>query len=158
MAHDIEDSIVIQAPPELVWRWAAGDPERERQWRNLDGKGVQTLERLDDGELGVGSEFRGTVKVGPGKPQAYVNEITELEVNRRIAWRTIDADGSLGGVGSYELTPMGDSTRFDIRLDYPVRRFTGHLLRPIVKIVGRRFIRRSLQKLKASVEQEAAPA
>lgn len=156
MAHDIEDSVVISASVDEVWRWTVEDVDLERSWRNLDGSGVQTLRQLDDGPVQVGSRFRGTVKVGPGKPQAYVNEVTELEERRRVSWRTVEADGPLLGAGAYELTPVDGGTRFDVELDYPPRTWVGRLQRPIVRLVGARFIGRALQKLKQSIESKSA--
>ncbi|MDX1659347.1 MAG: SRPBCC family protein [Nitriliruptorales bacterium] len=158
MSFDIEDEIVIDRPPEDVWRWTVEDPEREQQWRNLDGTGVQELQRLDDGPVTVGSRFWGTVKVGPGNPQAYTNEVTELEEHRRISWETIEAEGALGGRGTYELTPLDDGrrTRFVIRLDYPPRTFLGRLQRPIVRLAGRPMIAKMIAKLKRLVESDTA--
>ena len=131
------------------------DPSREQRWRNLDGSGVQELERLgDDGDVRVGSRFRGTVKVGPGAPQAYENEVTELEHQRRISWETVEAEGALGGYGTYELEPVDGGTRFHIRLAYPPRTWLGHLQRPLVRLLGRRMIARMIEKLKRLVEEE----
>ena len=157
MGHDIEDEIVIDRPARDVWRWTVEDPERERQWRNLDGTGVQELERLDDGPVEVGSRFRGTVKVGPGAPQAYTNVVTELEEHRLVAWETTEAEGALGGRGSYRLAPLdgGDRTRFSIELDYPPQSFLGTLQRPVVRLLGRPMIARMIAKLKRLVEAEA---
>lgn len=157
MRYDIEDEIVIDRPPEEVWRWTVADPERERRWRNLDGTGVQELQRLDSGPVAVGSRFRGTVKVGPGKPEAYVNEITECREHRLVSWETVEADGALGGRGNYRLTPLdgGERTRFTIQLDYPPQNFLGRLQRPVVRLLGRPMISRMIAKLKRLVESDA---
>lgn len=159
MSHEIEDSVVIEAAPETLWRWTVEDVELERSWRNINGTGVQTLERLDgEGPVEVGSRFRGTVKIGPGKPQAYVNEVTELEPGRRIAWKTVEAEGPLLGHGSYEMTPVEGGTRFDIGLDYPPRTWVGRLQRPAVLLVGGRIAPRLLARLKELVESERPAA
>lgn len=154
-SHDIEEHVVIAAPPEQVWRWTVEDVERERRWRNLDGTGVQTLRRVDEGPLGVGARYHGTVKVGPGPPQSYDNVLTDLEPLRWVAWETVDAEGPLLGRGVYELTPVEEGTRFDVWLDYPPRTFVGRLQRPVVRVVGGRFVRRALQQLRELVEEEA---
>lgn len=158
MPHDVEESVLVNVAPADVWRWTVEDVELERSWRNLDGSGVQTLERLDEGPVQVGSRFRGTVKIGPGRPQGYLNEVTELEEGRRIAWRTVEADGPLLGSGAYELTPEGGRTRFKVDLDYPPRTWIGRLQRPIVRAVASRFVRRAVSKLKEGVESEASSA
>lgn len=155
MSYDIEQHIVIEGPPAQVWRWAVGDPSRELRWRNLDGTGVQELEQLDDGPLAVGTRFRGVVKVGPGRPEAYVNELTAVDEPRLVSWEIIDADGALGGRGSYRLVPLagGARTRFEIELDYPPRNLLGRLQRPVVRLVaGRMIIPRMIAKLKHLVE------
>lgn len=155
MSYDVEDEVVIGAPPATVWHWTVEDVDREQSWRNLDGTGVQSLERVDDGPLAVGSRFRGTVKIGPGAPQAYTNVVTELDDHRRISWETTDADGPLLGFGSYVLTPADGGTRFQIKLAYPARTWVGRLQRPIVRFLGARlFIPRMLDKLKTLIEQE----
>lgn len=155
MSYDVEDQIAIDAPPARVWQWTVEDVDRERTWRNLNGMGVQSLERVDDGPLAVGSRFHGTVKVGPGAPQSYTNVVTELDEHRRISWETTDADGPLLGFGSYVLTPNGDGTRFEIKLGYPPRTWLGRIQRPIVRLIGGRvMIPRMLDRLKTLVEQE----
>lgn len=154
MTYDIEQTIDIAAAPEKVWLWVAGDVDRESTWRNVDGRGVQTLEHLDDGPVGVGSRFRGTVKVGPGKPQAYVNVVNEMIPARFIAWETTEAEGPLLGLGNYELEPTDEGTRFHLRLDYPPRTFLGRLQRPVVRVVGGRFMTRALEQLKTAVETD----
>ncbi|MDX1622169.1 MAG: hypothetical protein R3320_14325, partial [Nitriliruptorales bacterium] len=68
MAYDIDQEIVIDRPPEDVWRWTVENTDLEAQWRNLDGRGIQEVSRLDDGPLEAGSRFWGSVKIGPGEP------------------------------------------------------------------------------------------
>jgi len=154
--YDVEDSIVIEASPEDLWGWTVEDPSREQRWRNQDSTGVQELEFLGEGPVEVGTRFRGSVKTGPGEPQAYVNEVTALEEHRLISWETIDAEGALGGYGSYELEPVEEGTRFNIRLAYPPRTFLGRLQRPIVRLVARPMISRMIHKLKRLVEEEVS--
>lgn len=152
MSYDIEHSILIEAPPEEVWRWVAEDVDLERSWRNIDGRGVQRLERVDEGPVEVGSRFRGTVKMGGGEPQAYTNVVTEIVSRRFIAWETTEAEGHLSGRGNYELESVDGKTRFHIRLDYPPQTIIGRLQRPIVRLVGGRFIENMVRKLKKSIE------
>lgn len=156
MSYDIEHSILIDAPPEEVWRWVAEDVDLERSWRNLDGRGVQSLERLDDGPIEVGSRFRGTVKMGAGEPQAYTNVVTQIVDQRSIAWETTEAEGHLSGRGNYELESVDGKTRFHIRLDYPPQTFVGKLQRPIVRLLGGRFVGNMVRKLKESIEAGAS--
>lgn len=154
--YDVEASVTIAAEPDRVWLWTVEDVDRERMWRNLGGKGVQTLERLDDGHLEVGSRFRGTVKVGPGAPQEYVNVVTEVEAGTSISWETVDADGPLLGRGTYTMFPVDGGTRFEILLDYPPRTWIGRLQRPLVRFLGGRvLIPRMLARLKELVEADA---
>lgn len=155
--YDVEAAVTIAAPADRVWLWTVEDVDRERSWRNIDGKGVQTLERLDAGPLDVGSRFRGTVKVGPGAPQAYVNVVTQLEPGRSISWETTEAEGALLGRGTYAMVPVDGGTRFEIFLDYPPRTFVGRLQRPVVRLVSRRWvIPRMLDRLRTLVEDDQA--
>lgn len=156
MQYDVERTVWIDAPTEKVWRWIA-HIDRELQWRNVDGTGLRGLERLDEGPLSVGSRFRGVVKVGPGTPEAYVNEITELDPGRRIGWRTVEAEGHLLGVGSYEVVPEGTGSRFRIRIGYPPRTFVGRLQRPVARLVGGRYLGRAVHRLKTLVEADDDP-
>ena len=150
--YDVDQQITIDAAPEVVWRWVAEDTDLERSWRNIDGRGIQSLERLDDGDLDVGSRFRGTVNMGTGDDQAYVNEVTALEPARHIAWKTIESDGALSGRGEYDLAPVDGGTSFRIKLDYPPKSLLGRLQRPIVRLLGGWFISKMLEKLKRSIE------
>ena len=153
--YDIDQQITIDAAAEAVWKWVATDTDLELSWRNIDGRGVQSLERLDDGELEVGSRFRGTVQMGAGEPKVYVNEVTAVTPHRHIAWKTIESDGALSGLGEYDVEPIGGGTRFRIKLDYPPKSLLGRIQRPIVRLVGGRFISKMLEKLKRSVEAGA---
>ena len=70
MGYDIVHTVDIAAAPDAVRRWTVVEPNLERSGRNLDGKGVQTLERLDEGPVRVGTRFRGTVKTSSRPPWA----------------------------------------------------------------------------------------
>lgn len=131
MAHDIEGHVVINRPPADVWRWTVATPELEQQWRNLDGSGVQELELVGERPVREGSRFRGTVKMGWGRPQGYVNEVTALEEHREVSWRTIDAEGPLGGAGTYRLVPLDDGTRTRFEIMVRLFREAAEALRPV---------------------------
>lgn len=160
MAYDVEDEVIIDRSLQDVWRWVVEDSSREQQWRNLGGMGVRELEMVSDGPAKVGSRFRGTVKAGPGRPKAYVNELTALEPPRLVSWETVDAEGALGGRGNYRLTPLGNGerTRFRIELDYPARNVFGKFLRPMMRLAGPLMISKMLAKLKRLVEGDSPPA
>jgi uncharacterized membrane protein len=102
----LENSIDIPAPIDRVWDLTI-DIER---WPTLTPT-IRSVERLDDGELVVGSRAR--VRQ-PGLPVA-VWTVTELEPRARYVWESQILGSRF--IGSHLLTRTPDGTRNTLALD-----------------------------------------
>jgi uncharacterized membrane protein len=104
-----EESIVIPAPPEEVFDYI-DDP------RNLPTYDSTILhaEIEGDGPVQVGSRFKGTSKI-LGRTFDWVVEVTENERPKKQAIRSVE--GKIEFCGTYTLTPEGEGTRLDYRLE-----------------------------------------
>jgi carbon monoxide dehydrogenase subunit G len=133
-----EESTLIDAPVELIWRlttdiagWPAFMPT------------VQRLERLDDGPVRVGSTAR---LKQPGQT-ASVWTVTRLEPMREFTWETHRAGIRL--TGRHLLEPVGDGTRNTLVLETagPVaglfRAVFGGLMRKSIRMEAAAFARRA---------------
>lgn len=124
----VEDRIEIDAPVSRVWArtidiegWPAFTPTIDR------------VERLDRGELRVGSRAR---LDQPGQPER-VWTVTELEPGRRFAWSTRFLAWSM--TASHELVPTDGGTTNVLRVDLegPAAGLVGALLRrPLRKAIA----------------------
>jgi uncharacterized protein YndB with AHSA1/START domain len=96
-------SKTIAAPPETVFGILA-DPSRHPE---IDGSGMVRANTSGPAPLELGSTFSMDMKQF-GFPYATVNEVTELEANRRIAWQP------WAEVGGHRLIG-GQTWRYEIR-------------------------------------------
>jgi uncharacterized membrane protein len=105
MKHYFETSLHVEAPPEAVWD-VMFDVLRWPEWTPT----IQSVERLDEGDFGVGSRAR--VRQ-PRLPQA-VWEVTEVVDGRSFVW---EATGpGLRTVASHEVTPDGAGARVTLSI------------------------------------------
>jgi hypothetical protein len=112
MRH-FETSTTIDAPPERVWAVLADTGS----WSDWDS-GVVGVE----GDATEGGKVKIRSELNPKR--AYPVKVTELQPNRRMAWRGGVALGLFTGVRTYTLRPDGEGrTRFNMREE-----FTGPLL------------------------------
>jgi uncharacterized protein YndB with AHSA1/START domain len=99
-------SRAINAPAATVFAIVA-DPARHPE---IDGSGTVKESRSGPAPLQLGSTFSMGMKAF-GLPYEMVNEVTELEPDRRIAWRPwakLAGHNVAGGVTwRYEITPSG---------------------------------------------------
>lgn len=104
------NEIEINAPASAVWRLTL-DIER---WPELTST-VTAARRLDEGEVGVGSqaELR-----QPGMPRA-VWTVTELEPERRFVWSTKIATVTFEGRHEIEPTDSGCRNRLYLEVSGP---------------------------------------
>lgn len=103
-----ERTISIRRPVDQVFRFLA-DGRTATQWRS----GVIEVSKAS-GE-GVGSVYRQAVRGPGGRAVDADYEITALEQDRRIAFRTIA--GPVRPEGEFALEPMGDATILTFTLD-----------------------------------------
>jgi uncharacterized protein YndB with AHSA1/START domain len=102
-----ERTVTIQKPVADVFAFVANH-DNDAQWR----PGVVEM-RKSSGE-GVGERWYQRVK-GPGGRQVPADiEVTQLEPNRLLAFRTVE--GPVRPVGRYELADENGATRFTFSL------------------------------------------
>ena len=141
----------IDAPPEEVWPWLV-DAERELAWR---GPRITELEQLDDGPVVPGTRFRGSAEV-LGSTDTWVNEVTEVEHARLLAWRTVVSTAPAWAPGRYELEPTDDGarTRMTIHIEYVPRTLVGRLVLPVfARVMPPRIIDGFLEQLRGCIEE-----
>jgi uncharacterized membrane protein len=100
----IEDSIEVQVPVQQAYN----------QWTQFEEfpqfmEGIQSVQQLDDTHVQWSAEIR-------GESRRWTTEITEQQLDERIAWKTIDGEVKNDGVVTFER--MGDGqTRLNLRMD-----------------------------------------
>ena len=123
-----ETTVPIAADAERIWKtWV--DVERWPEWTTS----IDSVERLDAGEFGVGSRAR----VKQPKMRAAVWEVTELEPNRSFVWQT--RSGGVTMVAGHVIEPGTGSSTATLTLD-----LTGPLAGLLGRLMGKR-IRSYLQ-------------
>jgi len=103
-----ERTISIRRPVDQVFRFLA-DGRTATQWRS----GVVDVSKVSGD--GVGTVYRQVVRGPGGRAVDADYEITALEPDRRIAFRTIA--GPVRPEGEFELEALGDATILTFTLD-----------------------------------------
>lgn len=140
-------STVVDAPPAVIFALLA-DPRRHPEF---DGSGTVQAGLRAPQRLSLGAHFGMRMRLGV--PYVIRNVVVEFEPDRRIAWRHAGRH-----VWRYELEPDGTGTRVTETFDY------GSALSPKVLELLRfpernaEGIERTLPRLKALAEREAASA
>jgi len=105
----IEQSIEINASAERIWpiiRW-----DRVPEWMDIIKKVEYTSKEKDS----VGATAHWIGEAG-GVKSEWDTETTELETNKRGAWRT--TGGTFTGVGAMTLSPTKTGTKATFMMDY----------------------------------------
>jgi uncharacterized membrane protein len=135
---DIEQTIEIDAPPEVVWS-VMQDVERWPEWT----ASTQRVKRLDDGPFALGSRAR--IKQ-PGFPEVEW-QVTSIEPGRSFAWETRAPGQHMVGIHRIEPTDSGSRVTLGVRSSGPVAVVIGLLFggraRNFVEIEARGLKRRS---------------
>ena len=108
MVARAERTISIRRPVEQVFRFLA-DGRTATQWRSA------VIDVSKTSGEGVGSVYRQVVRGPGGRAVDADYEITALEPDRRIAFRTVA--GPVRPQGEFALEPMGDATILTFTLD-----------------------------------------
>lgn len=136
-----ESSVSIDRSPDVVFPYFA-ELAKQALWSDVP------MRRLNDGPYGAGSQIE--VSFGMGSLKARVGlEITELDQDRRMAWKTLY--GPIRWEGEYRLEPAGAGTVVSQR---GTLNFTGlwRLAEPLAGAEIRSAEEKELEKLKAIVE------
>ena len=105
----VTDRITIHRKAEEIWDYLIdldNLPVYESQ--------VTRVEQITDGDVGVGTRWRGSTKV-LGRNLDWVTECTVFEPARTYTFKTIEA--KLDYQITWTLTPSGDGTDVDYRLE-----------------------------------------
>lgn len=118
MTISVDAERLIARPPADVFA-ALIAVERFPDW--LIASGIVRIDRLDPGELGVGSGLRIAQRVG-GRSTVLEGTITELERDRAFGLRGRDPDGVTIEIAA-GLSPEDASTRlrWSLRIGLPLR-------------------------------------
>jgi uncharacterized protein YndB with AHSA1/START domain len=135
---EYETSVLIAAPPERVWEVLV-DVERWPEWT----ASMSRVERLDEGELRVGSRAR--VKQPRLPPSSWT--VTEVDPGRSFTWRS--RSGGVTSEGRHRVEATGEGARATLTF-----RQTGLLAGPIGLLWGRQ-IRRYVEMELAGLKRRA---
>jgi carbon monoxide dehydrogenase subunit G len=138
-----EHSIAIDRPVEEVFAFVA-DKENDARWR----PGVQEITKASGD--GVGAVYHQRVKGPGGKAIPADIEITELEPNRVIGFRTIE--GPVRPEGRFELEATDGGTRVTFSLRAELRGLKRLMTGMVAKTMRRELD--ALDNLKRVLEQE----
>ena len=149
MSEPVSDSIIVQAPPAIVFAILA-DP---RQHSRIDGSGsVGSVISAPDRLTATGQSFVVRMKLF-GVPYVIRNRVVEFEADRLIAWRHFTPNR-----WRYELASTADG-RTSVTETFDTSRAAG-LTDAVVRWAkfperNRQGITETLQRLKQAAEQDA---
>ena len=137
-----ESMVTIDRPPEVVFSYLV-EPAKQALWSDVP------MRRLSEGPFATGTRFEVTFGKGPLSATLGL-ELTALEPERRMAWRTFS--GPIRWTGEYRVTPV-DAARAELHQE-GLLEFTGlwRLLEPLIAGEIRSGEVKELEKLKAAAE------
>lgn len=145
----VEDSITIDRSPEDVWAFLMTTD-------NIPAFESQTtdIEQLTDGDVGLGTRWRGTTNV-LGRKIEWTTEMVEFDPPNRSHIKCIE--GKLPFEITYTLAPSGNGTHFTYRIEAAsgLGGVFGKLADPLVTKAQERTVRTNLANLKALLEADA---
>jgi hypothetical protein len=159
MREHFEESIEIQASPDVVWGLVT-DVVRHPEFA---GPKSITKKIYFDGPLAPGAVFNADEKVGPQKFQAP-SEIVTVDPEREFAWVSLppakDEDHQARVRWSYELTPTATGTLLNHTSDIALPRKGATAIKMFRAVYGAkskqpRGMRLSLENIKAAAESKA---
>lgn len=136
-----DESIVIPVSPEKVFDYIA-DPANLPSFQAT----ILRAEQDGDGPLRVGSRIHGTSKI-LGRTFDWTMEVTEHNRPTKSALKSVE--GKISFSGAYTLSPEGEGTRLNYRLDADpgLGGVFGRLADPLVNRAYSRQIRADLETL-----------
>jgi uncharacterized protein YndB with AHSA1/START domain len=138
----LERTIDLPGSPARVWTYLS-EPEQVARWITE----LVSDEPTTPPPVGVGTQTRMKIREG-SRVVEYTTEILVFEPCRELAIEM--RGGSLGAEPmrvSYSLTDLGGSTRLVYRSSWRPRGILLYLLFPLIVVMGRRNLRRSLGRL-----------
>ncbi|MFI5122009.1 MAG: SRPBCC family protein [Vicinamibacteria bacterium] len=144
----LNESIVVSAPPKLVWDYIA-DPNNALHYMS----GITRWEVQGEQRSGLGARYRMLMRVGSAEMGGLV-EIVEFSEPLDMAWSSVTG---VDQRGRWRLRKSGGGrTRVEFRFAYGVAGggITGYISERVAAPSVRTHLRRTLQQLKRQVEQE----
>ena len=143
---EVQESIVIQAPPTRVWELLS-DPHNVLRWYEP----VQAFEYTGDRRSTVGAPFRFEEKVA-GRVMKLECVVTEWRDNERFAFemRSGNMMKSYGETWTVEAVPSGCRFTFAERGEFPA---LNAVLGPLAGMMSRTTVRKMLARLKTLAEE-----
>jgi uncharacterized membrane protein len=144
----LNESIVISAPPKLVWEYIA-DPDNVLHYMS----GVTRWEVVGEQRTGLGARYRMLIRVGSAEVGGLI-EVVEFSEERDMAWSSVTG---VDQRGRWRLRQTSDGrTRVELRFAYGVAGsgITGYLSELVAAPTLSSHLRRTLQQLKRQVEHE----
>jgi uncharacterized membrane protein len=144
----LNESIVISAPPKLVWDYLA-EPNNYLHFMS----GVTRWEVAGEKRSGLGARYRMLIRVGSAEVGGLI-EIVEWNEQRDMAWSSVTG---VDQRGRWRLRELEDGrTRVEFRFAYGVAGsgISGRIAELVAAPTLGSHLRRSLQQLKRQVEHE----
>jgi uncharacterized membrane protein len=144
----LNESIVISAPPRLVWDYLA-EPSNYLHFMS----GVTRWEVEGERRSGLGARYRMLIRVGSAEVGGLI-EIVEFAPGRDLAWTSVTG---VDQHGRWRLRPLPQGgTRVELRLQYGVAGggIWSWLAEQLAGPTVRGHVRHTLAQLKRTVEHE----
>jgi carbon monoxide dehydrogenase subunit G len=144
----LNESIVISAPPQMVWDRVT-DPTTALHYMS----GVTRWEIEGERATGLGARYRMLIRVGAAEIGGLI-EVVEFDVPRDMAWSSVTG---IDQRGRWRLREERDGrTRAELRFAYGVAGggLAGMISERIAAPILSGHLRRTLQQLKRQVENE----
>ena len=145
---ELTTSIEIERPIADVFAYWA-DLENGSEWASA----VIERTKITDGPVGVGTRYR-AVEQFPGRKVQFTVEITEFELNRRMAAIWEDLPVEAGWVATFEESNGGTRLTMIAQINP-----SGGLMKALIPLMSRwvkRANQKDLETLKARLESRAA--
>ncbi len=139
----ITNSVLIERPPEEVFDYCV-DLRNELEWN----PGAQSMEKLTDGPIGVGTTFLAKWK------QSQRIEVTCTAYDRPRSWGYVNG-GPVAVSFTIRLVPEGNGTRLHSTFDAEPRGWF-RLVFPIFVRIMRREEAANMTRIKAALERRPA--
>lgn len=145
----VEESIIIERPPETVFRFAT-DPVNVASYSRT----IVEFEKLDNEPLEIGTRVRGSARVA-GRRIDFTYEVIEFDPPTRYVTKTVESPIPFRVTQHYEATTSGTLVDWMTESD-GFGGFFGKLSEQVVVSLYARDLRSDLERLKLLIESENA--
>ncbi len=143
MSVQVERTIEIDAPPEIVWKVMA-NVEKWPEWT----PSMRKIEKMGDAPFGKGASFR----VAPRGAPRGVWTVTECDENRSFFWEARSANSH--AVAGHVIEPHGAGSLVTLSVEV-TGSWKVSVLGPLMAITIRRSVRQETEGLKLRSEEMA---